>query len=230
MLTIICGEDIVASRTYLNELLQFYKEQGRPVEFITKDLLAQLANQTDEALSLFYQSPVYVIENTNKLIARKGSGDTYKLLELASKKKDLDLISWEGGTVLREVKIASLGKTKEFKPSGTVFTLLDTCYPSNLQNFTTLLTKLTTPQTEMLLYIMLTRHIRNLVYAKLGLIPSYLQSWQGGKLRRQASLWSTEKLLSFYEKLLSLELNLKSGKSILSLSHSLDTLACYYLV
>ena len=77
--------------------------------------------------------------------------------------------------------------------------------------------------------IMLTRHIRSLLAIRLGEVPARMQSWQVGKLKGQAFRWETKNLLDFYEKLLSIEVRLKTGKSVYTVGESLSLLSCYYL-
>ena len=76
---------------------------------------------------------------------------------------------------------------------------------------------------------MLTRHIRALLAIRLGEIPPRMQSWQVGKLKAQASRWEAKSLLDFYEKLLSIEVQLKTGMSVYSVGESLTLLSCYFL-
>ncbi len=229
MLTIICGEDIVASRDYLNQLIKIKKEKEQVVlQTINAADVIELSRQDTQPISLF-DTPVYLLENASKKIARKGSGDLYKALQALSKNPKISLFIWESGLSKREVKIADLGAVKEFKPAHSVFTFLDQCYPSNLRNFLTQLRSLSTPQTELFLHIMLTRHMRVLLSLRSGYTSTKLPPWQVGKLKSQASRWDKKKLLDFYDKLLTIEVQLKTGKSVYSVGKSVEMLACYYL-
>ncbi len=229
MITVICGEDTVASRDYLNQALKTYSEKNNAVvQSITASEVIDLSLQDTQPISLF-EAPVYLLENASKKIMRKGSGDLYKALLKLSKSTEITLFIWESEMSKRDIKTAELGAVKEFKPSSSIFTLLDQCYPSNLKRFASDFYSLVTPSTELFIHIMLTRHIRALLAIRLGEIPPRMQSWQVGKLKAQASRWETKTLLDFYEKLLSIEVQLKTGRSVYSVGESLTLLSCYYL-
>lgn len=229
MITVICGEDTVASRDSLNQALSAHTEKnGSVVNSITAAEAIDLSLQDSQPISLF-ETPVYLLENASKKIMRKGSGDLYKALLKLSKSTEVTLYIWEFGMSKRDIKTADLGVVKEFKPSSSIFTLLDQCYPSNLKRFIADFYSLVTPTTELFIHIMLTRHIRSLLAIRLGEVPPRMQSWQVGKLKAQASRWEGKTLLDFYEKLLSIEVQLKTGRSVYSVGESLTLLSCYYL-
>lgn len=229
MITVICGEDSVASRDYLNQALKTHIEKyNAVVQTITSAEAVDLSLQDSQPISLF-ETPIYLLENASKKIMRKGSGDIYKALLKLSKSSEITLYIWESGMSKRDIKTADLGVVKEFKPSSSIFTLLDQCYPSNLKRFTADFYALVTPTTELFIHIMLTRHIRSLLTIRLGEVPARMQSWQVGKLKAQASRWEAKSLLDFYEKLLSIEVQLKTGRSVYSVGESLTLLSCYYL-
>lgn len=225
MITVICGEDVVAARTFLTESLQ--KLEGE-VQSVSADDVIELSRQESQPLTLF-TTPVYLLENASKKITRKGSGDLYKALLTIAKNTTITLYIWESGLSKRDIKTADLGPVKEFKPSSSVFTLLDLCYPSNLHRFMSEYQALATPQTELFLHIMLTRHVRTLILVKAGEMPPRMQSWQAGKLKSQAAKWDENKLLDFYEKLLSIEVQLKTGKLVSTVGEAVSLLACLYL-
>lgn len=229
MIAIICGEDIVASRDYLNEVLKKNNEKnGSSVQSVSPAEIVELSLQDSAPISLF-DTPVYLLENASKKITRKGSGDLYKALLKIAKSSEIELFIWESGIGKREIKTADLGAVKEFKPSSSIFSLLDQCYPSNLEHFVAEFYKVVTPQTELFIHIMLTRHVRTLLAIRLGEIPPRMMSWQLGKLKAQASRWNAKDLLDFYEKLLSIEVQLKTGRSVYSVAESITLLSCYYL-
>lgn len=229
MLFIICGEDNVSSRDYFLQLQQEYKEKGSDLTRVVPTELGAVLVGSSAGPNLFGQQQIFVTENLNKTISRKKGDKALELLDRISKDKDLVLLDWEDGVGQRELKIATFGKVKEFRPSANIFKFLDSCYPSNLQSFISLLQSICTPQNEMFIYIMLRRHLRNLllVSAKAN-IPS-IQAWQAKKLQQQAKYWQPEALVSFYDRLISLDISLKTGKNAYSLRGSLELLGCYYL-
>ncbi len=226
MLTIICGEDSLASRTYLREVIETYKKKDYEILNLSPDELTTIPQEDSETLSLFGLKKAYLIENLNKVLKRSRSDKLIKTLEGI---KDLEMVIWEDGVAKRELKLQKAGAIKEFKPSDSIFKFIDSCYPKNLKVFLAMLDELTTSQNETFIFIMLERHIRNLALVASGNPPKTLQSWQIGKLKGQASRWSTESLLDFYEKLINLEIGLKKGTNAYSLKSSIEMLSCYYL-
>lgn len=230
MLTIICGEDSVKSREYLQQLLSEYRKKSVSHEYITKDDLPRLSRTEVQSTDLFGNASVYVIENLNKALGRKSAKDTlWNALEAINKNPHVVLLDWEKETASRDLRIGKMGAVKEFKPDANVFTFVEACYPGNLKRFLTLLGKVATPQNDMLVYVLLVRHVRNLVLMAIGDPAASLQPWQRGKLAAQSKLWSKNTLLDFYDKLLAIEISLKTGKSIYSLKESIEIVACYYL-
>lgn len=229
MLFIVCGEDNVASRDYFLELQQQYKEKGSDLTRVDSTELGAMLKASPAGPNLFGQQQVLVTENLNKTVSRKKGDKALELLDRISKDKDVVLLDWEDGVGQRELKIAALGKVKEFKPSANIFKLLDACYPSNLQSFISLLQLISTPQNEMFIYIMLRRHFRNLLLVSSKADTPNLQAWQAGKLRQQIGFWKPDALVSFYDRLISLDISLKTGKNAYSLIGSLELLGCYYL-
>jgi len=229
MINVFCGEDSVASRDSLNEALKARTENHNAiVQTITAAEAIDLSLQDSQPILLF-ETPVYLLENASKKVQRKGSGDLYKALLKLSKSSEITLYIWEAGMSKRDIKTADLGVVKEFKPSSSIFTLLDQCYPTNLKRFVADFYSLVTPTTELFIHIMLTRHIRLLIAIRLGEVPPRMQSWQLAKLKAQASRWDAKSLLDFYEKLLSIEVRLKTGRSVYFVGESLTLLSCYYL-
>ncbi len=228
MITIICGEDTTSSRTYFLDLSRKYKEQKYNIQYVTYTELSLVLEHAQFATNLFDQKQIFTIHNLNKSIsARSGAAISY--LEQIAKDDTIELIDWEDGTTARHLKFAHLAKVKEFKPSSNIFKLADSCYPGNLRVFVTTLSELAKPGEDMLIYVVLMRHIRNVLLAALGDPLSKLQSWQKAKVYNQAKLWKQDALIAFYDALLRIDISLKSGKNIYGIKNSLDIAACYYL-
>lgn len=230
MLTIICGEDSVKSREYLQSLISQYKKKSINPQLVGKDDLPKLAQPGVQSMDLFGNESVYVIENLNKILGRKSAKDTWwNALEAIHNNPNVILLDWEKETASRDLRIAKMGTVKEFRPDANVFMFVETCAPGNLERFVTLLDKVATPQNEMLIYILLVRHMRNVLLVALGDAPASLPPWQRGKLAAQAKQWDPKTLTGFYDKLLAIEVSLKTGKSIYSLRESIEIVACYFL-
>ena len=118
---------------------------------------------------------------------------------------------------------------KEFKPSQNIFKLLDSCYPGNLKTFLNTLQTLSESTEDIFIFIMLARHMRNILSVKLGEKIPKLASWQLGKLSNQARYWDEKNLINFYQGLHRIDVNSKTNGTPFSVKKSLDILACYYL-
>lgn len=228
MITIVCGEDNVSAREYFLGLQQGYKDKGFQIQKVLPSQLEDVVNETSEVPDLFGQRKIFATEGLNKAVSRRGD-KVFKLLERIAQNKELEVLTWEDSISQRDLKLKELGKVKEFKPSRNVFQLLDACYPSNLKNFLTILSKISMPQNEIFIHVMLQRHLRNVLLVKASSPPSALQSWQVGKLKNQARHWDQEKLTGFYDGLYKIDSSLKSGKNPHGIKNSIDILACYFL-
>ncbi len=227
MLTIICGEDVISSRNYFVSLKKQYTAKGYEVKNIRADDIADIARWLADSPSLFFQKRVFFTENLNKKINRTDK-NRLLVLESISKMADAELIDWEN-LALRELRFAKLGKTKEFKPNQSIFKLLDSLYPTNKQNFISLLERLTNDLDETFIFIMLTRYVRNLILIKEGIDPAKMQPWQIYKFKSQAKFWKIENLINFYQALFKIDLGLKTSSNPFSIKESLAILACHFL-
>lgn len=227
MLTIICGEDVVASRDYLSLLKKEYLSNGYEIKIVPREEIDKIQLWMAESQSLFYQKKIFFSERLNQFL-KKTDKKTVNVLEKIAKMKDVDLIDWEDVS-LWEIKLKKIGKVKEFKPNQTIFKLQDALYPSNRLGFISLLDSLSENIEENFIFIMLVRYVRNLIIIKEGSTPSKMQSWQTYKLKSQASLWKTENLINFYEALFKIEIGLKTSSNPFSIKESLEILACHFL-
>ncbi len=227
MLIIVCGENSVSSRDYFLELRKKYKEKNYEIIYISPDSL-QTVVDSSQSQTLFGLKQIFTTEGLSKKISKKGD----KIMELLDKiahLKDSILITWEEGIGKRNLNFTEMGQIKEFKPGKNIFQLLDLCYPANLKNFLNMLENITSEKNEMFVYLMLIRHIRNLLLLKIGANISGLQQWQLGKLSHQVGYWKENQLISFYDKLLGIDISTKTGKNPYKIKDSLAILGCYYL-
>ena len=227
MLTIICGEDTIASRNYFVSLKKDFLTKGFDIRDIKFEEIKEIPRWLAESPTLFFQKKVFFSENLNKKI-KKDNKSMLAELQMVNQMSNADLIDWEGVSV-RELKFSKLGKIKEFKPDQSIFKLLDALYPGNRSDFIKLLGRLTQDLDENFVFIMLTRYVRNLILVKEGVNPAKLQSWQVYKLKSQTKQWKIENLVNFYEALFRIEVGLKTSTNPFSIKKSLDILACHFL-
>lgn len=229
MLILICGEDNVGSRNYFLSLKDSYKNKNYEITNIIISDLPEIDKWLSESVTLFGNKRVFFIENLNKKISKKSPNIYLNLIDKYIKDKNIEIIDWEDQTSSRELKITGNVYIKEFKPSKNIFHFLDSCYPKNLTAFLQLSNTLSDNIDDFFIFTMLTRHIKNLIYANNDNFPKKLAGWQIAKLKRQANLWDKDKLVSFYDGLYRIDLSTKTSTNPYSVKQSIDILATYYL-
>lgn len=229
MLIIICGENSVSSFNYYALLKKEYKTKGYEIINLEVNNLEKISSWMGESQSLFSSKKVFFTENINKKLSRKLNLKINQIIEGLIKDKKIEVITWEEGISSRFLKFPKGAKIKEFKLPESIFKLQDALFPGNLNNFITILNQLNQTSDENFIFIMLTRHIRNLIFIKMGKIDNKLQKWQIYKLKKLASKWEIDKLISFYDSFHKIDVSQKTSTNPYSLKKSLDILACYYI-
>lgn len=221
MLTIICGEDSVASREYFNKLKNDYQKKNYEIQYVEPSTVGQLSDWLGQSFSLFAEKKIFITEN----LLRKTKKNLDKLVYL----KETTIIDWENQISSYELKIPRRVLVKEFKLPTSIFKLLDACYPGNLKTFLNILHQLPDKMEDGFIFIMLARQIRNLLLIKSGQTLGKLQSWQIARLKTQAKHWRLPQLTTFYDGLYRIEVATKTSTNPFNIRHSLDILACYIL-
>lgn len=172
------------------------------------------------------------MEQLNKQLGRKSAKDTYWVaLDQLANDPAIQMVIWERDLPKRSVRYTSVTaiKTKESKPDSSIFSLVALCSPSKKTAFLTELNRFCDKTNEMFVYIMLVRHIRNLVLMNTQPELIKLPPWQLNQIKADARAWKDHNILGFYDKLIAIETSLKTGKNAYTIKQSLDILACYYL-
>jgi DNA polymerase III delta subunit len=229
MLTVVCGEDNVASRNYFLSLKNECGRKNYEARNIIPAEIEEIRKWLADSPSLFLQRRVYFVENLNKKISRKGNPQLIKTLEELIKDKNLEIVDWEDSIPSRFLKFPKGAIIKEFRPSQNIFKLLDSCYPGNLIKFLNLLETLPSDVEDTFIFIMLVRHLKNLILVKNNTSPPKMQSWQVGRLKSQTKWWSMDKLLGFYDGCYRIDVSVKTSKNPYTIKRSLELMACYYL-
>jgi DNA polymerase III delta subunit len=161
--------------------------------------------QAIESHSLFGSETIVFIENLFGKLGRK-----LKLIELLAaiiNGSSVDIILWEdkevGATVLKNLPHA---KVTLFKIPSVIFQLLDGIEPEG--KFRDL-----PSEAPEIIFSMIVRRIRQLIQLRDGVIPEGLQGWQASRLTRQAKLFTMDRLVTMYKKLLDIEFSVKNGSS-----------------
>ena len=229
MLTIVCGEDSVASRKYFTDQQGLLKEKDFEIVNVDYRQVLELDETGDSESSLFASKRAYFTQSLNKKIFKKMSERKEKKIKAIISSKEIQVIDWEEETSSRDLKSIKGIVVKEFKPDKNIFKLLDSCYPGNLKVFIETLNTLSESTEDIFIFIMLARHMRNILITKMGEKIPKLMSWQVSKLSNQAKYWKLENLINFYQGLHRIDVNSKTNGTPFSVKKSLNILACYYL-
>lgn len=229
MLIIICGEDSVESRKYYTDQQRLLKEKDCEIVNVDYHQVLKLDETGASESSLFSTKRAYFTQSLNKKVFKKMSEANEKKMKALSASKEIQIYDWEEDVQARAIKTTPGVVIKEFKLSQTIFKLLDSCYPGNLKTFLTTLNILTESSEDIFIFIMLARHMRNILSVKMGEKIPKLASWQIAKLSNQAKYWEEKNLINFYQGLHRIDVNSKTSGTPFSIKKSLDILACYYL-
>lgn len=229
MLTIVCGEDSIASRNYFLEQEKNFR--GKNFEIVNVDYkqVFELDDAEASSSSLFDQKRIYFTSGLNKKALKKLNQKNEKTIMKIVASKVIQLFDWEEDVTSRDLKSIKGVNIKEFKPSQNIFKLLDSCYPGNLKTFVSILNTVSQSTEDILIFIMLARHIRNVLITKTGEKLPKLMSWQIAKFANQAKYWKEENLINFYQGLHRIDVNSKTNGTPYSVKEAIEILACYYL-
>lgn len=233
MIHIYCGEDTVASRKAYIAALQSYKSQSYEIISLTAATLIDLPKGLAENMGLFSEKKVFSIENIEKHGLKKSTKSTknelYEVLLQFSKDKQVEIIDYEEGKSSRLLKLKDIALVHESKPDLSVFQFIDMCVPGNKKKFVDSLHLLAEDQEPLFIFIMLSRHIRQVVLAQKDSLSPKMAPWQKYKVQGAAKKWTEAALLGFYEGLIKIEIGIKSSSNPYGVTKSLEILACHYL-
>lgn len=220
------GDDQASSRQEMRVLIEKEKKSGHEIRNIdgskvtTQDLDSLLGTAN------LFASETVVIEN---LCSRPVSGERKKLFEVIKKYSGpKNLILWEKKEITKAV-VSSLAtspadlKTYLAKTPAVIFGFLDSLVPGNSAASLKLLQECAVSVDEGFIFVMLARHIADLLVASSG-DTSRLMPWKKGRLVSQAKSFSEADLIRFHGSLLDIDRKIKTGRTKLSYLDHLDLL------
>ena len=217
--TILHGENTTASREKLNLILSQVVKKDAEVVRLDEPKRDELV-LASRSQSLFSEKRCVIVENY--ISWNKDAAEVIT--------KDLDtegafFVFWEK-RALTPATIKKLAKTaniQEFKLPSQLFPILDNVYPKNKKLVSLYIESKNNLEAE-LVFAMLTRTIRLLLWAKLSPDTWNIPSWQAGKLKAQARKFSEPELRVLHTKLLEIDRASKTSKLPEDLSSSLELL------
>ena len=199
VITIYCGEDTVAARSVFIQAVEKLRLQETEIISLPAPSVLEIQKGLADNFSLFSSQKVFCVENLEK------------------------------GKQARQLKLKDLAKVYESKPTVSIFSLLESCYPGNKLGFIESLRTVYSSQDEMFILVMLFRHIRQLVLTANEVVSAKLPPWQKFKVIGQAKKWDKQKLTDFYSGLIKIEISSKTSTNPYGIAKSLEILACHYL-
>lgn len=223
MIILLHGDNIEASRDELNRLKA--EAKGKEIRQLDgKSADKTSLTQAFESGSMFGGDTVVIIENLFSKLGKK-----IKLTEelasiIKTAPESTDIVLWEdkevGATVTKN--LGPKAQIKIFKTPVIIFQFLDGLRPGNAGTLLTLFEQLVSSEPSEVVFVMIVRRMRLLMMLKDNVTPDGIVSWQAGRLTNQAKLFTMEKLVDMYKKLLEIEVSIKSGSSPFQLKELLE--------
>ena len=233
MITIFCGEDSVTARAAYIEAIEEYRLKQADIISLPASSILDIKKGLADNISLFSAQKVFCIEKLEKYSFKKSTkaskNEVYEALVAISTDKSIILLDFEDEKQGRQLKLKDLATVHESKPATSIFKLQEDIYPGNKLTFIKDLRTVCSSQDEMFVFVMLFRHIRQLVLATNNTLPSKLPPWMKYKILGQAKKWDPKLLVHFYEGIIKIEINAKTSADPYGIAKSLEILACHYL-
>jgi DNA polymerase III delta subunit len=222
MLTLIHGDNQIASREKLTQLLSAFRASDTEVLNLEADKLdRQILETALRSNSLFGQEKLLVIDALHSLPKSAKKDELINLISDAA----IDIILWEKKSLgkLELKKLSSDATAFEYKSSKQLWTFLDSLQSSsaNKNRLLQLLHESCESESSEFVFLMLARQIRLLIQVSEG-APVKLAPFMIGKLERQARSFSLEQLLRLHQQLFTIDLKQKQSKNRLPLAAELD--------
>lgn len=223
MITVLHGDDIVASRNKLTQLIAANRD------FDLFRFEGEKSNVTDivqsfESQSLFNKQKLIILE---RFIETKNKELFASIINHVRKYPMHEIVFWEAKEIKKELLLLfpKSANVLIFQKDRPMFKFLDSIIPGNTSQSISLLHQVSQNESEELIFYMLIRQFRLLLGISVGSRISEinrLAPWQQSKLERQANRFGKDKLVSLYKKLFNIEQETKTGASALPLAKRLD--------
>lgn len=225
MITLIHGDHLELSRAELVRSIEETKAKDiRRLEGKTVDV-TELTQAYDSG-SLFGEDTVVVVENLFSSTLKKTKRIELLADMLQRIPKEKAIVLWESKELSKSVlsKLPKTTQIKVFNAPVLVFHFLDGIAPDKTKWLLETFAKLVETQAAEIVFVLITRRIRQLLLVSGGARPVELEPWQISRLTSQARFFTMEKLQMMYARLLSIDYSIKSGQSPFSLRQELEQL------
>lgn len=222
MLTLLHGENVVASREKLVELITQAKNKNKTIERLeAKNLTPGLLETKLVKQDLFGTEQMIVLEGLHSLPRSKQKS---LLVDLISQSQ-VDVMLWEKRSLTKNM-LSKFPQAQiyEFKLSSALFKWLESLRGDGQKTADQVkkLHQALESEDAYLCLIMLARQVRMLLQVSEGEFSG--PPWMKNKLRAQADSFSLEQLLQLHTQLLEIDLKHKTSTNTLELDQELDLL------
>lgn len=215
-ISLIHGEDTLKAYNRFRELIDSSKTKGFQIIPITdiKNIVSQ---------SLFEDKIVFTLEKPKKI-----KSNDWKWFSKNASTYNSNLLIYHDGNALVTItkNIPKDAKIEKFELPKIIFAFLDNFWPGNSKKCLFLLNELAKVEPLELVFHLLSRHIRDLYWAKVSKETMDIPDWRILKISSQARKFSDENLKIIINKLAEIDIltktsdqDLKSSLDILILKH-----------
>lgn len=222
---VLHGDDAVASRNFMSTLV------GETIPTMIEGKTVTLLEVQEQAVSnsLFGDEKIVIIENLLSKNPRKK--EIAKFLDGLNSSDTI--ILWEDKKIPKTTtNMLKSFNVQDFLLPTYYFQFLDSLAPQYKKNVYTLYQKLLTTYAPEQLLFSLIKRIRLLVILNANGSNEELSKmppWMLAKIQKQARLWPSSSLNSFYTKLQDAEIKMKTGNLPVELSKHLDIIILSHL-
>lgn len=218
---VLHGDNVVASRNKLSELLSAAKTQGKEIKKIdgNKVTVAELETSL-QSNDLFGSSQVVVVE---QLFSRPHSKKRTELIDFLSKNKETEVILWDKKTLtVAQKKALSPDRDFQFKTSKSLFNWIDALSPqTSISKRLSLYQDTLKQEDPYLCFYMLLQRVRQLLILSEGGSPGGAP-FMISKMRSQARHFTESQLVSLHTALYNIDVTTKTeGPKYVSLEQAL---------
>ncbi len=221
MITLLHGDNQLASRARFNSLKEEFKKQGYEIVNLDgkKVGMEEIALRAQTFSLLGWGTAVFV-EN----FWSQKQNWAYKSFPFESGGVDYNIVFWEQRGLIKGnlVKVPGEWEVELFSFPRVAFKFLESVVPGRPKIIIDLLHQVLEKDSPEMLISLLSWHVRQLIWAREEPDKLVGPSWKTQKLLSQARNFTSEQLYNLHKSLAALDREIKTGNALLPLSSSLD--------
>jgi hypothetical protein len=214
-ITLIHGSYTTTSRKRYLQIVEAVAKRGWEIVPVSRD---QNLENSLRGQSLFGNETLYYIDGHFTKLDPKD----LTWLKTKSPKLDANLLIYQDGEISQKYikALGSNAKIEKFDLPKHIFVFLDSLYPGNSKQCVVLLHQVLENEPIEFVFALMAGLFRDLYWIKVAPQTISLPPWRAGKLKKQASFYSSEKIISMIAYFAELDLKVKLSRA--NLVQSLD--------